>query len=43
MMPRAKLLIYTVINGELVYDELDVELEESLLNNVSYSFDRRVS
>ncbi|KAL9927450.1 thioester-containing protein 3 [Glossina fuscipes fuscipes] len=34
MMPRAKLLIYTVINGELVYDELDVELEESLLNNV---------
>uniref|UniRef100_A0A1A9W1S3 TEP1-F n=1 Tax=Glossina brevipalpis TaxID=37001 RepID=A0A1A9W1S3_9MUSC len=34
MMPRAKLLIYTVINGELVYDEQDVELEQNLLNNV---------
>ncbi|KAI8125140.1 CD109 antigen [Lucilia cuprina] len=34
MMPRAKLLVYMVINGEFVYDEQIIELEENLLNNV---------
>uniref|UniRef100_A0A1I8Q8G1 TEP1-F n=1 Tax=Stomoxys calcitrans TaxID=35570 RepID=A0A1I8Q8G1_STOCA len=34
MMPRAKLLVYLVINGEFVYDEQVIEFEENLLNNV---------
>lgn len=34
MMPRAKLLVYVVINGELIYDEQIIELEQSLLNSV---------
>ena len=34
MMPRAKLLVYVVINGEFIYDEQIIELEENLLNNV---------
>ncbi|KAH8413116.1 hypothetical protein KR009_008160, partial [Drosophila setifemur] len=34
MMPRAKLLVYTVINGEFVYDEQVIQFEENLLNAV---------
>jgi len=34
MMPRAKLLVYTVIDGEFVYDEQVIQLEENLLNAV---------
>ncbi|KAH8333630.1 hypothetical protein KR059_001594, partial [Drosophila kikkawai] len=34
MMPRAKLLVYTVINGEFVYDEQIIQLQENLLNAV---------
>lgn len=34
MMPRAKLLVYVVINGEFIYDEQIIELEENLLNNI---------
>ncbi|XP_037958206.1 CD109 antigen [Teleopsis dalmanni] len=30
MMPRAKLLIHSVVNGEFVYDEQVIELEENL-------------
>ena len=35
MMPRAKLLLYMVVNGEFVYDEQVIEFEENLLNKVS--------
>lgn len=35
MMPRAKLLIYMVVNGEFVYDEQIIEFEENLLNKVT--------
>ncbi|XP_044316037.1 CD109 antigen [Drosophila rhopaloa] len=34
MMPRAKLLVYTVVNGEFVYDEQVIQFEENLLNAV---------
>ncbi|KAH8411964.1 hypothetical protein KR222_003896, partial [Zaprionus bogoriensis] len=34
MMPRAKLLLYTVVNGEFVYDEQVIHFEENLLNAV---------
>jgi len=34
MMPRAKLLVYTVIDGEFVYDEQVIQFEENLLNAV---------
>ncbi|XP_068143587.1 thioester-containing protein 1 allele R1 isoform X1 [Drosophila tropicalis] len=34
MMPRAKLLVYMVINGEFVYDEQIIQFEENLLNAV---------
>lgn len=37
MMPRAKLLVYMVVNGEFVYDEQVIHFEENLLNAVSYS------
>lgn len=36
MMPRAKLLVYTVINGEFVYDEQVIQLQENLLNAVIF-------
>lgn len=35
MMPRAKLLVYMVVNGEFVYDEQVIHFEENLLNAVS--------
>lgn len=35
MLPRAKLLIYMVVNGEFIYDEQVIEFEHTLLNNVS--------
>jgi len=35
MMPRAKLLVYTVVNGEFVYDEQVIQFEENLLNAAS--------
>lgn len=35
MMPRAKLLLYIVVNGEFVYDEQVIEFEHTLINNVS--------
>ncbi|KMY88827.1 CD109 antigen [Drosophila simulans] len=34
MMPRAKLLVYTVVDGEFVYDEQVIQLDENLLNAV---------
>ncbi|CAD6999787.1 unnamed protein product [Ceratitis capitata] len=34
MMPRAKLLLYIVVNGEFVYDEQVIEFEHTLINNV---------
>ncbi|XP_039950216.1 CD109 antigen [Bactrocera tryoni] len=34
MMPRAKLLIYMVVNGEFIYDEQVIEFEHTLINNV---------
>ncbi|XP_062137544.1 thioester-containing protein 1 allele R1 [Drosophila sulfurigaster albostrigata] len=34
MMPRAKLLVYMVVNGEFVYDEQVIRFEENLLNAV---------
>ncbi|KAM8717184.1 hypothetical protein ACLKA7_003967 [Drosophila subpalustris] len=34
MMPRAKLLVYMVVNGEFVYDEQIIRFEENLLNAV---------
>ncbi|XP_067624065.1 thioester-containing protein 1 allele R1 isoform X2 [Eurosta solidaginis] len=34
MMPRAKLLLYMVVNGEFVYDEQVIEFEHTLINNV---------
>lgn len=37
MMPRAKLLVYMVVNGEFVYDEQVIHFEENLLNAVSYN------
>ncbi|XP_073826156.1 thioester-containing protein 3 [Musca autumnalis] len=42
MMPRAKLLVYLVINGEFVYDEQVIEFEENLLNNVQIEAPLRV-
>ncbi|XP_053957332.1 thioester-containing protein 1 allele R1 [Anastrepha ludens] len=34
MMPRAKLLLYMVVNGEFVYDEQVIEFEHTLINNI---------
>ncbi|EDW65046.2 thioester-containing protein 1 allele R1 [Drosophila virilis] len=34
MMPRAKLLVYMIVNGEFVYDEQIIQFEENLLNAV---------
>ncbi|EDW28614.1 GL19279 [Drosophila persimilis] len=34
MMPRAKMLVYMVVNGEFVYDEQVIQFEENLLNAV---------
>lgn len=34
MVPRATLLVYVVINGEMVYDEQVIDFEQNLLNNI---------